>query len=308
MENPIVPETQTAQNAEPAVPATAPLATPAPEPQVPLAAPAESAPAATPTPEAQPQTTEDKGSEPEEPLKVVEELKRVRKRAQQAEQEAAVAKAQLEEARRTQPAQPTTPQPKPATATDKAPDINDYPDYADYIKASVMYDLRQEDKVKKQAEEQEKVKNRQAEVDRKFYTRVNKVVEKLSDYQDVIRTANLSLQTPVLEAIKESEVGPEIAYYLAKNPSVVEKIAEMVSISSAVREIGKIEAKLSETPAPTPKQTKQVTQAPEPIKPTGGNAAPTKKSYEEMSPEEFMKQRNAETFRKVGNRLVPIRN
>jgi hypothetical protein len=304
MEQEIVPQTANADQ----LAAPAPAATPAPAPEVQpaLAAPPEPAPVATPTPEA-PKPPEDKGSEPEETLKVVEELKRVRKRAQQAEQEAAVAKAQLEEARRTQQAAPQPTQPKPVPATDKAPDINDYPDYADYIKASVMYDLRQEEKVKKQTEEQEKNKTRQADIDRKFYARVNKVADKLPDYQEVIRSADLSLQTPVLEAIKESDIGPEIAYFLAKNPSEAERIAAMGSMSSAVREIGKIEAKLSETPPPTQKPTKQVTLAPEPIKPTGGNTAPTKKDYGEMSVEEYMKQRTSETFKKVGNRLQPIR-
>ncbi len=289
-------------------------ATPVPEPFEQPAVTAESAPA--PSSEAPVQTTVS-GSGPELVPKVVEELKHVRKRAQEAERRAAYLEGQLEETRKVQS---TTPSVKPAQPDPsfvlKQPDISDYPDYDKYNEAVIDYKFavreeqrKQEEQVRKQQEEQERQKNRQLEIDRSFYAKVSKVVEKLPDYNEVMQSANIDMPNSVLEAIKESELGPEIAYHLGKNPGEAERISQLSKSSplAAVREIGKIEAKLSIAPPPTQKQTKQVTLAPEPIKPVGGTGSTAKKSLEEIPIEEYMRIRDSETFVKIGNRVRPKR-
>jgi hypothetical protein len=268
-----------------------------------------SAPEATTTLSETPAQTpgESKGSEPvedvpaEEP-KVVEELKRTRRRAQLAEEREILSKereaflrGQLEEAKKTSTPDKIT----PAAIEDKPPVLTDFSDIEQYEEAKFQYrwnlaekqKANQEEQQRKQKADQER-KDIQDRIDREFYSRVNKVIDKIPDYQEVVRSSTMNLPNDALLAIKESDIGPEVAYYLAKNPSEAEKLSKM-SVSSAVREIGKIEAKLSMVEPPK-KQTKQVTQAPEPIKPTGGTHSVVNKSYDEMSMEEFIKQRRLE--------------
>ena len=252
-------------------------------------------------------TPEQTGSEPVAESQVVEELKKVRRRAQQAEQElrqkaeeAANLRGQLEE--RNKQTQVSSPQKASGYDGTKPPQVNDFESYDDFMKESIKYDLRKEEEQKRAKEHQGKIAERQKEIDRDFYSRVAKVQsEKLPDYDEVIRSASINLSNEVLQAIKESEVGPEVAYHLAKNPEVITKINQM-SLPSAVREIGKIEAKLT-TVEPVKKQTKQVSQAPEPIKPVNAAASPVTVEPDKMSTEDWMQRRIAETTVKVGNRV-----
>lgn len=312
METPVAQES--AQAAELAAPATV-TETPSTELQVqqPLAAPVESAPtqenSLAAEPKEVPKTTEaPKGPEPSGDPKMLEELKRVRKRAQQAEetvrqreQEAANLRGQLEErARQTQAA--VTPA-KPTSTYDgtRPPSVNDFENYDDFMKESIKYDLRKENEKVQQENRLKQQQDKQKEIEREFFARVAKAQEeKFPDYDEVIRSVPITLGSEVLQAIKESEVGPEVAYHLAKNPSEITRINQM-SVASAVREIGKLEAKLT-TVVPTSKPTIKVSQAPEPIKPVKEGTSAVAIDYDKMSMDDFMKRRREETTTKIATR------
>jgi hypothetical protein len=63
------------------------------------------------------------------------------------------------------------------------------------------------------------------------------------------------------EAIQSSEAGPDLAYWLGSNPKEAERIANLSPLMQA-KEIGRIEAKLSDNPP-----VKKTTSAPTPISP-----------------------------------------
>ena len=79
------------------------------------------------------------------------------------------------------------------------------------------------------------------------------------------------------EAIRESDFGPDIAYYLGTNPSESNRIARLTPLSQA-KEIGRIEAKLQAEP---PKAVK-TTSAPAPIKPVTAHSQ--SQSYDTTDP------------------------
>jgi hypothetical protein len=275
-----------------------------------LSVPAESASAqqgALVSPVEETKTPEKTGSEPAVDSQVVEELKKVRRRAQQAEQElrqkaeeAANLRGQLEE--RNKQAVSATAQPKTVDGT-KPPQVNDYENYDDFLEAKITYNMQVKENARKQEEVKVQRDKEQKSIDSAFYARVAKVqAEKLPDYDEVIRSTPFNVNTGVLQAIKESEIGPEVAYHLAKNPSIIEKIGQM-SFASAVREIGKIEAQLSTNNEPVKKQTKQVSQAPEPIKTVNASAAPVTVDPDKQSIDDWMSRRISETTVKVGNRV-----
>lgn len=87
----------------------------------------------------------------------------------------------------------------------------------------------------------------------------------LPDYDAVVApVSDLIDSHPVLhDYVMESEMAPQVAYHLAKNPAVLFELTRLSPIA-AVRELTRLEAKLSAPPPPKP-----VTNAPAPIKPVG---------------------------------------
>jgi len=233
--------------------------------------------------------------------KVVAELKTVRKRAQTAEQELRSVRARLETLEKGQTGQQQTQTQAPKSNAGKSPSndgppvINDFDNYDDFVEAKVVYRLKQERRIEEQQNQEKVEQQRQQQLDKSFSKKVNKFSEEYPDYVDVVSDAPFDLKQSVLDAIKESEVGPAIAYHLAKNPDEAEKISQM-STSGAIRAIGKLETKFEVTPQKATK--KQVTQAPEPIKPVGNLSTPEKKELDKVPMNEYVKVRNEQMLSK----------
>lgn len=94
--------------------------------------------------------------------------------------------------------------------------------------------------------------------------------EKYSDFDKKITDDNLMLTVALMNVINESDDAGEVAYYLASNPKETARIANL-SPAKMTLEVDKIESKLktkqTETPVVIPKK---VTQAADPITPSGG--------------------------------------
>lgn len=71
-------------------------------------------------------------------------------------------------------------------------------------------------------------------------------------------------------ALSESDIAPALKYHLGKNPDELRRLAAMSPIK-AVKELARIEDRLSQPPQEKPKPTSQ---APPPIKPASGSPAP----------------------------------
>lgn len=105
------------------------------------------------------------------------------------------------------------------------------------------------------------------------------------DYEAVIGSAEVHLPQNVIEAVKESDKGGEIAYILAKQPDMAEMFARS-SPKQLERAIMKAELRLEMAPP-------QVSNAPAPTPVVEGvGGAP--KSYSDMSPAEFRRAREQE--------------
>lgn len=96
--------------------------------------------------------------------------------------------------------------------------------------------------------------------------KVAKAEEKYDDWQEVV--GDIQPTAPFVAAFMEAENGEDIAHYLGKHPKEAQRIAELPPLSQ-VREIGKLEAKLSVKPA----EPKAPSKAPAPITPLAGTAA-----------------------------------
>lgn len=125
-------------------------------------------------------------------------------------------------------------------------------------------------------------KDAAAKIERAWTERQTATKADLPDYDAVIAAgANLVVSNQVRDAILESEQGPQILYHLAKNPDLVEEL-KRVSVASALRRIGRLEAQLekpapaSTTPAKPAAAVTEISRAPAPISPLkGGDNAST---------------------------------
>ncbi len=95
-----------------------------------------------------------------------------------------------------------------------------------------------------------------------FQVRQEHFIIEHPDYPEVVFTPDLKMHTAVLNLIQQEAQGPEIAYYLGKNPEVAEKLMAMTPEQALVA-LGKVmvkdvKHKVSKAPAPiSPIETSQ---------------------------------------------------
>jgi hypothetical protein len=123
-------------------------------------------------------------------------------------------------------------------------------DYANFIRAEAQ----------KLVQQQEVHKYRQS-IEESYAEREEVAMDKYDDFDQVVKNPNLPISDAMAEAIKSSDVGPDVAYYLGTNIKEAARISKLSPLMQA-KEIGKIEAKLSDNPT-----VRKTTSAPAPISP-----------------------------------------
>lgn len=168
----------------------------------------------------------------------------------------------------------TAPQQPEKEAENEAPKREDFAIYEDFLEAKSVYAaerawVKAMDKSRREAQArtaQEKEDKRVAEFRSKVYAKYPDIDDRLTDIVD------MPIHEGVQEAIAESEFGPEILNDLVSRPEEFERLIKL-SESSAVREIGRMEARFEAATKPTEPVAKPAS-APAPIKPGGGGASP----------------------------------
>lgn len=269
--------TPNAPPVEPAAPAVSPEGAPATPPAQPAAEPA-----ATTPPAAQP--TADPGSEPSAAEKRIRQLVAQR---EDAKAEAAYYKG-LAEGRGpvTPPAQPTAP---------VAPKPEQFEVYDDYLVAKAKHELRLELAEAAKKSQAEEDRTRVQRVQQTFQSRITAASVTDPELPTIMRDPTLPISNGMAAAIQESEAAPKLLRYLHEHRDEAERLAGL-SPFAAARELGRIEAKLTETPAnPNPPTPRTISQAPTPIKPVQP-AGPVVVDLENLPMDEFVKRRNAAEF------------
>lgn len=130
-----------------------------------------------------------------------------------------------------------------------------------------------------------------------WLARQNEFKTTASDYSEVLEAATVGVSDPVRDAIYESDLGPQLLYYLAKNQDEATRIGKLTTVTGQLREIGKLEAKLwsAEKPQIKSEPSKaEVSKAPEPINPLkGGNGAVESSDGDNLSYEQYKAKRQA---------------
>lgn len=165
--------------------------------------------------------------------------------------------------------------PPKADEPDPKPNPSQFNDALEYAEALAEWTTDRKMRERDQAELARKVEEEQSRMRQKFQERLDNAKQDLPDYEEMIASSDVSVSQPVTDAIIESDVGPQILYYLAENPDFARELADK-SITSQLRAIGRLEAKFekSETPKQSVKEpVAKKSNAPAPINPlkSGGN-------------------------------------
>ncbi len=143
------------------------------------------------------------------------------------------------------------------------PKAEDYKTNAEYIDAMVEWRFEQ----KEAQEQQKRVEAAQAKAQAEFIDRLNAVRKEIPDFDEVTGEADIDVAPHVASYIAESELGPKLGYYFAKNPDELSRIQKLSPIRG-IAELGKLEASLDKKPEPKEvKAEPVVSKAPAPITP-----------------------------------------
>ena len=166
----------------------------------------------------------------------------------------------------------------------RAKDINPA-DVATYTKAVVGDAVAEAQQLfAKQAAEQAS-RAAQQHLDEEYQARVSEFRGKAQDFDQVTGNPNLTITPIMANAIKRSETGAAIAYYLGKNPAEARRIAVLDPFDQAAA-IGELRSRVS-------LPERRTSSAPAPVKTvtggtSAGSAAP---NLEELSYEDYRKAR-----------------
>ena len=226
-------------------------------------------------PEAEKEATEERKPNPKLE-KRFSELTKQREEARKEAQREREAREALE-ARLKALEQSSQPQ-KASVEPEDEPQPHQFSDAFEYAKALAEFTAEKALRERDRQEAERKSNEERQKVLQDWAKRVEAAKAELPDFDDMVASSDVVVTDPVRDAILESDVGPQILYHLAENPEVAEKLASM-SIPAALRQLGKLEAKLEkaveEQPEKPSKPVVKKSNAPEPIKPLRAASAAT---------------------------------
>lgn len=107
--------------------------------------------------------------------------------------------------------------------------------------------------------------------DQTYAERMRAATVRIPDFAEVVGKANIDVRQEVIDAIKDSDHGPDIAYHLAKNPDEARRLSQM-DTRTLDRAIGRMEADFAAKGTAAPAPAARTTNAPAPAR-TGAPAA-----------------------------------
>ena len=179
------------------------------------------------------------------------------------------AEARAEEAERRLKAIESQGQPAQAQPSNQKPSPDDFKDAFEYAEALSEWSAEQALLRREQEVKQKEFEAQRQTVIKTWQQKLEATIAELPDYQEMVASSTVSVNDTVRDAILESEVGPRILYELASDDEMAEKLSTMTT-ASALKLIGKLEAKFEKTEEPVKAEKKTVaakSKAPEPIRP-----------------------------------------
>lgn len=227
-----------------------------------------------PEADAEPAQKEAAAEEPEQERKAKPKIEKrigeVVKQREQAKAEAAKERAAREQAEARLREYEQKAAPEKAADPDAEPKPEQFTDAFEYARALAEFSAEKALKDRDRQEAEKKAAEERQKTIKQWTDRITAVKADLPDFEDVVASSDVAVSDQVRDAILESDVGPQVLYHLAENPEFAQKLSEMSTIT-ALREIGKLEARFEKKEPAKAAATKQ--RAPAPIKPIKGGGS-----------------------------------
>ena len=180
---------------------------------------------------------------------------------------------------------------RPAPKADsEAPKISDFSDIESYTAAVAEFKAQKilESRISEMQQKQHEMATRQhqEQITSAWSERVAKTADEFPDWEEVAADTDAQITEVMQRAILESDVGPRVAYFLAKHPEEADRIARMSPVRQ-IAEIGKLEDKVSSL-KPT---AKKPSAAPAPISPVTGRAKAATGLTDDLSVDDWLRER-----------------
>jgi hypothetical protein len=179
----------------------------------------------------------------------------------------------------------------------------DFKTVGEYTRALVKYEAKKAGETGRKNAEQSRQQSQANEVIGAFVERQEAFKKATPDYESVLTEADFEVPPLAQQYLIESEMGPQLAYHLAKNPDEVTRLHKL-SPSRQLAELGKLEARLESKSPPAPAAAAngagKVSKAPAPIQPLEGKEATVTKDPSQMSLQELRAFREQERRAKAG--------
>lgn len=153
----------------------------------------------------------------------------------------------------------------PPVKEEAKPDKDKFATHDEYMEALTDWKVEQKLALVRKQDVEDKKKSAEITKKQTYHARAVAFAQDHDDFDEALNSVKTPMSPAVEQAIFESEVGPEIAYTLAKNPKEFERLCNL-PYGTAMREMGKLEVKFSK---PDPKTsvttTATTTKAPKPV-------------------------------------------
>lgn len=162
--------------------------------------------------------------------------------------------------------------PQKVQSVDEEPQPGQFQDAFEYAKALAQYSTETALRERDQQDANKKANEEMQKTLQSWNTKLEKVKAEITDYDDIVSTANVVVSDDIRDSILESDVGPRILYHLAEDLEFAQKLAQMPT-RKALIEIGKLEKLYERTEAKAEPVVKSKAPAPiRPLKAAGGVA------------------------------------
>jgi hypothetical protein len=180
-------------------------------------------------------------------------------------------------ARQSPPQTPQSQPPQPLTAPDPKPQREKFDDPERYVEAYAQWaariQLRQAFSQAAAQQQQNGVMQANLQVLHSYSERVAKATETLPDFEEVAQAQHLQINPVMGNVIMRLDNGPEVQYWLGKNPKEAERISRIQDLYRVAAELGKISEKITAKSS----GDKPPSKAPSPVRSKAGTMSPGSK-------------------------------
>jgi len=160
--------------------------------------------------------------------------------------------------------------PEVKSSADAKPKPEQFTDAFEYAEALSEYSAEAALANRDKQDAEKRAAAEQAKLIKGWETRLKATKAEIPDFAEMVESSTVTVNDTIRDAILESDIGPRILYHLAENEEFALKLNEMPLIT-AIREIGKLEARLEKSAESAQSVTRS--KAPAPISPIRGAAS-----------------------------------